>query len=94
MGYIMSQYNKERAIEEEYAFRAAIAETINAYADLLANQDDSDKSNDSRQKMLLSAIRQVYAKPVMHKDNISASVYKSQTRELLNVLKRIKLPND
>jgi hypothetical protein len=93
MGYIMSQYNKERAIEEEYAFRAAISETINAYADLLANQDDSDKSNDSRQKMLLSAIRQVYAKPVMQKDNISASVYKSQTRELLDVLKQIKLPN-
>lgn len=94
MGYIMSQYNKERAIEEEYAFRAAISETINAYADLLENQDESDKSNESRQKMLLSAIRQVYAKPVMHKENISARVYKSQTRELLNVLKRIKLPND
>lgn len=93
MGFVMAQYNKERTVEEEYAFRAAIAETISAYADLLENQDDADKTNDSRQKMLLEAIQQVYSKPEMNKEKIPTSFYKSQTRELLDVLKEIKLPN-
>lgn len=91
MGYIMTQYNKERTIEEEYAFRAAIAETISAYADMLENQDDADNSNDSRQKMLLDAIRQVYSKPEMQKEKISTRFYQSQTKELIEVLKQIKM---
>ncbi len=87
MGYIMAQYNKERAIEEEYAFRAAISETINAYADLLAGQDGKDSVNASRQTMLLDAIKQVYAKPQMHKEADPKSFYKNSSKELLEVLK-------
>lgn len=87
MGYIMAQYNKERAIEEEYAFRAAISETINAYADLLAGQDGKDNVNASRQTMLLDAIKQVYAKPQMHKEADPKSFYKNSSKELLEVLK-------
>jgi hypothetical protein len=90
MGFVISQYNKERALEEEYAFRAAVAETINAYADLLAGKDNSEKNvNESRQKMLLDAIKQVYAKPQMHKENVSAREYKKATSELMDVLKSI-----
>jgi hypothetical protein len=87
MGYIMAQYNKERAIEEEYAFRAAISETINAYADLLAGQDGKDSVNASRQTMLLDAIKQVYSKPQMHKETDPKSFYKNSSKELLEVLK-------
>jgi hypothetical protein len=87
MGYIMAQYNKERAIEEEYAFRAAISETINAYADLLAGHDGKDSVNGSRQIMLLDAIKQVYAKPQMHKEADPKSFYKNSSKELLEVLK-------
>lgn len=89
MGYIMAQYNKERAIEEEYAFRSAISETINAYADLLAGQDGKDSLNASRQTMLLDAIKQVYAKPQMHKEADPKSFYKNSSKELLEVLKDI-----
>ena len=89
MGYIMAQYNKERAIEEEYAFRAAISETINAYADLLAGHDGKDSANASRQIMLLDAIKQVYAKPQMHKDADPKNFYKNNSKELLEVLKEI-----
>jgi hypothetical protein len=87
MGYIMSQYNKERAIEEEYAFRAAISETINAYADLLAGYDGPESVNVSRQSMLLDAIKQVYAKPQMHKEADPKNFYKDSSKELLEVLK-------
>lgn len=87
MGYIMAQYNKERAIEEEYAFRAAISETINAYADLLAGHDGKDSVNTSRQSMLLDAIKQVYSKPQMHKEADPKNFYKDSSKELLDVLK-------
>jgi hypothetical protein len=90
MGFIMAQYNKERALEEEYAFRAAVAETINAYADLLEGKDEKDLKNESRQKMLLDAIKQVYAKPQMHKENIKAKTYKESAAELIEILKNIK----
>lgn len=89
MGYIMAQYNKERAIEEEYAFRAAISETINAYADLLAGHDGSNSADTSRQIMLLDAIKQVYAKPQMHKEADPKSFYKNSSKELLEVLKEL-----
>ncbi|MBL7766892.1 MAG: hypothetical protein JNJ58_12400 [Chitinophagaceae bacterium] len=89
MGYIMAQYNKERAIEEEYAFRSAISETINAYADLLAGHDGKDSVNASRQAMLLDAIKQVYAKPQMHKEADPKSFYKNSSKELLEVLRDI-----
>ncbi len=89
MGYIMAQYNKERAIEEEYAFRAAISETINAYADLLAGQDGKESVNASRQIMLLDAIKQVYSKPQMHKESDPKNFYKDSSKELLEVLKGI-----
>ena len=85
MGYIMAQYNKERAIEEEYAFKAAIAMTINAYANLL--QENDSEANKSRQLMLLGAIRQVYAKPQMHKESDPKKFYKDSSKELLEVLK-------
>lgn len=85
MGYVMAQYNKERAIEEEYAFKAAIAMTINAYANLL-NESDSE-TNKSRQLMLLDAIKQVYDKPKMHKESDPKNFYKDSSKELLEVLK-------
>lgn len=87
MGYIMAQYNKERSIEEEYAFRSAISETINAYADLLTGYDGKDSTNTSRQIMLLDAIKQVYAKPQMHKEADPKNFYKDSSKELLEVLK-------
>lgn len=88
MAYIMAQYNKERAIEEEYAFKSAIAMTINAYANLLKENDTGQ--NTSRQTMLLDAIRQVYAKPEMHKENVKAKTYKETAEELIDILKNIK----
>lgn len=88
MGYVMAQYNKERAIEEEYAFKAAIAMTINAYANLL--QENDSETNKTRQTMLLDAIKQVYAKPQMHREDVSAKTYKNAASELMDVLKNLK----
>jgi hypothetical protein len=89
MGFVIAQYNKERALEEEYAFRSAISETINAYADLLEGQDDKENKNISRQTMLLDAIKQVYSKPAMYREADSKSFYKNSSKELLEVLKEL-----
>lgn len=89
MGFVIAQYNKERALEEEYAFRSAISETINAYADLLEGQDDKENKNISRQTMLLDAIKQVYSKPAMYKEADPKSFYKNSSKELLEVLKEL-----
>lgn len=89
MGFVITQYNKERALEEEYAFRSAISETINAYADLLEGHDDKENKNISRQTMLLDAIKQVYSKPAMYKEADPKSFYKNSSKELLEVLKEL-----
>jgi hypothetical protein len=89
MGFVIAQYNKERALEEEYAFRSAISETINAYADLLEGQDDKENKNISRQTMLLDAIKQVYSKPAMYREADPKSFYKNSSKELLEVLKEL-----
>jgi hypothetical protein len=89
MGFVIAQYNKERALEEEYAFRSAIFETINAYADLLEGQDDKENKNISRQTMLLDAIKQVYSKPAMYREADPKSFYKNSSKELFEVLKEL-----
>lgn len=35
MDFVFRYYNKERTLQEEYTFKAAIANTIKAYSDLL-----------------------------------------------------------
>lgn len=66
MGFVMTQYSKERNLREDYAFKAAVAMTINAYADIL-QEGDSDK-NRSRQKLILAALKQVHTPPKLHSD--------------------------
>ncbi|WP_044207288.1 hypothetical protein [Flammeovirga sp. OC4] len=65
--YCISQYNKERNIKEEYAFKASVAYSLSHYAELL--KDDSSKS-----KMLLESINKIHNAPYVSrdtKDNVS-----------------------
>ncbi|MES2810217.1 MAG: hypothetical protein V4619_16410, partial [Bacteroidota bacterium] len=41
--YTVSQYNKERNFQEEYAFKSAVALTINAYANVLVDTKAKDE---------------------------------------------------
>lgn len=58
MGFVFRQYNRERNLQEEYAFKSAVAMTITAYSEMLKDQDTD--GNTTRQEMLINAIKEVY----------------------------------
>jgi hypothetical protein len=64
VGFIFSQYTKERNLQEEYAFKSAIAMTITSYSQMLSD-NDSTASKSSKQEMLLKAIENLYLQPVL-----------------------------
>jgi hypothetical protein len=64
LGFVFSQYKKERNLQEEYAFKSAVAMTLTAYSEMLSNSDTDD--NNSRQQMLLKSIEMVYNQPQIH----------------------------
>lgn len=64
LGFVFSQYKKERNLQEEYAFKSAVAMTLTAYSEMLSNADNDD--NNSRQQMLLKSIELVYNQPQIH----------------------------
>lgn len=66
LGFVFSQYGKERNLQEEYAFKSAVAMTITAYSNMLANEDKDE--NKSRQEMLMKSIEQVYRQPKLHSE--------------------------
>lgn len=66
LGFVFSQYGKERNLQEEYAFKSAVAMTITAYSNMLANEDKDE--NKSRQEMLMKSIEQVYRQPKIHSE--------------------------
>lgn len=60
LAFAMSQYQKERNLMEEYAFRESVAVTLTAYLEQMPNKEDEDK-----RKLLISTVEQLYAKPVI-----------------------------
>lgn len=72
MGFVFKQYNKERNLQEEYAFKASVAMTLTAYSDMLANADVKD--NLSRQQMLAKSIDMVYSQPRIHSEKSENSI--------------------
>lgn len=64
MGFVFNQYGKERNLQEEYAFKSAVAMTLTAYSTMLEKRDDD--TNKTRQEMLLKSIQQVYLQPRIH----------------------------
>jgi len=58
--YSISQYNKERNFQEEYAFKSAVALTIKAYADII-------KAENLKDEMIISSVMAVYKSPTVEK---------------------------
>ncbi|HEV7232573.1 MAG TPA: hypothetical protein VGO45_14650 [Bacteroidia bacterium] len=54
--FVIRQYSKVRAFQEEYAFKSSVALTINAYADKL--QDPKNK-----ERLILDSVQRVYQSP-------------------------------
>jgi hypothetical protein len=92
--WVFRQYVKERNIQEEYAFKSAVAMTITAYSDLLDDRDSS--TNTSRQQMILNAIKEVHRAPRIldEKDlssdgNVAKNVQET-LKQILHLVQEIK----
>jgi len=55
--FSISQYSKERHFQEEYAFKSAVALTINAYADQLNEVTNKDK-------LIMDSVSEIYKTPI------------------------------
>ena len=79
LGFVFSQYKKQRNLQEEYGFKSAVAMTLTAYSEMLSNSDIED--NASRQQMLLKSIELIYNQPQIHSDR-SEKLFSFNTRDL------------
>lgn len=79
LGFVFSQYKKERNLQEEYAFKSAVAMTLTAYSEMLSNADND--VNNSRQQMLLKSIELVYNQPQIHPIK-SETLFSFNTKDL------------
>jgi len=97
VGFIFSQYTKERNLQEEYAFKSAIAMTLTAYSQMLSEDDaSSDTTRASRQEMLLKAIENLYTQPVLKNEKadsaelISAKPILDSLKSVSDIIKSVK----
>jgi hypothetical protein len=94
LGFVFSQYTKERNLQEEYAFKAAVAMTLTAYSNLLENVDLPE--NKSRQDMLTSSIELLYKQPKIHSEknntllSLNARNLNESVKKLTDLIKEIK----
>ncbi|MDR0801372.1 hypothetical protein [Fluviicola sp.] len=75
--YAISQYNKERNFQEEYAFKSAVALTIKAYADIVVDEKLKDE-------MIISSVNAVYKSPTVEKGR-----NKKENNEILETAKEL-----
>lgn len=78
-GFVFKQYSKERNLEEEYAFKSAVAMTLTAYSRMLAEGDRDP--NKSHQEMLLKSIENLYKEPKIHSEK-KDSIFTFNTKHL------------
>lgn len=85
--YSISQYNKERNFQEEYAFKSAVALTIKAYADIIQKEDLKDE-------LIMNSVSGIYKSPTIYKtkktkdDNSMLDTAKDLLTTALDVLKK------
>ncbi len=83
LGFSISQYQKERNLMEEYAFRESVAVTLTAYLEQMPEKEDKDK-----RKMLISTVEQLYTKPVIA--NKEYGLMKFDSKDLSETSKTLK----
>lgn len=84
--FTIKQYAKERSFQEEYAFRSAIALTIQAYGDIAGKNKD---------ELISNAVERIYALPTIMKEKSSFFSFRSKhlidsIKELNETVKAIK----
>jgi hypothetical protein len=81
--FSISQYKKERNFQEEYAFKSAVALTVNSYADQLVVKENKDK-------LIMDSVNEIYKTPLSskHKDAEAKSLA-GTVKELTDVAKSL-----
>lgn len=64
VGFFAKQFSKIRQFEEEYAFRAAVAMTLGAFADRLKSSEQ-DTGAQEYNKLILETVERLYKLPVL-----------------------------
>lgn len=79
-GYSLNEYNKERTLYEEYAFRESVAVTLTAYLQQLESC-----SKEEMQKLLMDTVEKLYTKPI-----ISTKEYKFSKLDAESIAELVK----
>lgn len=79
-GFALNEYGKERNLQEEYAFREAVAGTLTAYLEQLETCEKEEMKN-----LLIETVEKLYTKPV-----ISAKEYKMMKIDTKDIADSIK----
>lgn len=85
--YSISQYNKERNFQEEYAFKSAVALTVKAYSVIIQKIDLKDE-------LIINSVNGIYKSPTIYKsrklkdDNSILETAKGLLSTALDVLKK------
>ena len=96
--WLISRYTKERKLQEEYAFKSAIAMTMREHSKLLKNTDSGDvDKRDSQQIMLLKALENIYRNPDTRqdkeKDNLTPKNVEGFLSKLTELIKEFRFKN-
>lgn len=83
LGFAIAQYQKERNLMEEYAFRESVAVTLTAYLEQMPNKEDEDK-----RKLLMATVEQLYTKPVIANKEYEA--LRLDSKDIVETTKTLK----
>lgn len=83
--FVIRQYGRERKFQEEYAFKSAVALTINAYAENL--QEDANHDT-----LIMRGVQEIYRSPISEKPTgrMKEKQLKDIVAEVLEGVKKVK----
>lgn len=94
--WLIRMYSKERKLQEEYAFKSAIAMTMREHSKLLKDTDNGElDKRDSQQIMLLKALDNIYSPPDTKQskegENISPKNVEGFISKLTELIKEFRI---
>lgn len=94
--WLIRMYSKERKLQEEYAFKSAIAMTMREHSKLLKATDSGEvDKRDSQQIMLLKALDNIYSPPDTKQskegENISPKNVEGFISKLIELIKEFRI---
>lgn len=81
--FALNQYQKERNLLEEYAFREAMAITLTAYLDQLHDEKDEHK-----RELLLNTVEKLYTKPKISNEGVG--LFDCKSKDLVDLVREVK----